>query len=287
VFPLVRQARTADDAVWPKGLPHLNRSRHLANIVGDAALYQHLQGDDRATVELVRDMLHLSKSLRAKPQPNDLVPLLVSVGIDALNMDRLMTIASSIRLTNDPADTKALQTRDAAELIEQLLDVPTAEETMKRIFEDHAALSKEPELQRASEAYHRAASERAMAAMSLAAHLFRHEKGQWPASLDELATKLPRVPVDPWGDGKETLGYALIKGGLPDGSDRPLVYSRCKSENGLFYRVDSPQYSFYTEDGSNRPRELQTRGGQFRDVSRWTPRPLPEGAPTVLPLKAL
>jgi hypothetical protein len=135
--------------------------------------------------------------------------------------------------------------------------------------------------------YNRAASERAMAAMSLAAHLFRHQAGRWPASLEELATKLPRVPVDPWGDGKETLGYVVIKGGLPDGSDRPLVYARCDSPDGLFYRVDSPQYSFYSNDGSNRLRELQSRGGQFRDVTRWTPRPLPDGAPTVRPLNAL
>ena len=31
------------------------------------------------------------------------------------------------------------------------------------------------------------------------------------------------LPKDPWGDGKQNFGYVVIKGGLPNGSDRPLV----------------------------------------------------------------
>ena len=172
------------------------------NIVGDAALYQHFQGDDRAAIELVRDMLHLGESLRKNPKSNDLVPLLVSVGIDGLNMDRLMTIVSNVRLTNDPADTKALKTRDAAELIKQFLAIPTANETLKQIFENPAALNKEPELQRMTEVYNRTASDRGMAAMSLAAHLFRQERGSGPR-LSRSSTMLPPYRWTPGATGRK------------------------------------------------------------------------------------
>jgi hypothetical protein len=74
---------------------------------------------------------------------------------------------------------------------------------------------------------------------------------------------LPKIPVDPWGDGKQTLGYVVIKGGLPDGADRPLVFSRCNSSDGLFFRADRPAYSFYNVHKGK-------EGGEFRDVARWT-----------------
>lgn len=82
---------------------------------------------------------------------------------------------------------------------------------------------------------------------------------------------MPRLPLDPWGDGKQTLGYVLIKGGLRGGADRPLVYSRCGASDGLFYRTDAPQYSYYNSDGSSLPAAQQKHGGQFRDVTRWAP----------------
>jgi hypothetical protein len=107
--------------------------------------------------------------------------------------------------------------------------------------------------------------------MSLACHLYRFDNGAWPRTLADLHSYLPRMPIDPWGDGKQTLGYALIKGGLPDGADRPLVYSRCWLNDGLFFRIDGPEYSFYSYDGSDLPAREQKRGGQFRDVASWVP----------------
>jgi hypothetical protein len=79
--------------------------------------------------------------------------------------------------------------------------------------------------------------------------------------------------TDRWGDGTQPLGYVLVRGGLPDGGDRPLVYSRCRSKDGLMYRTDAPQYGFYTLDGSDRPSSEQKQAGQFRDVARWVPAP--------------
>ena len=124
--------------------------------------------------------------------------------------------------------------------------------------------------------YNRAASERGMAAMSLAAHLFRHGKRAVAGVLEELATKLPRVPVDPWGDGKETLGYVVMKGGLPDGSDRPLVYARCDSPTACSTGW-IPRSTRSTATTAPTGPGTETRGGQFRDVTRWTPRPCRRG----------
>jgi hypothetical protein len=127
-----------------------------------------------------------------------------------------------------------------------------------------------PSINRATDVANRINADRDMAAMSLACHLYRFDKGNWPNSLEDLAAYLI-VPIDPCGDGKQTLGYALIKGGLPDETDRPLVYSRFQMNDGLFFRVDRPEFSYYNDDGSDIPIEQQKHGGQFRDVASWVP----------------
>ena len=73
-------------------------------------------------------------------------------------------------------------------------------------------------------------------------------------------------------------------GGLPDGSDRPMVYSRCGSEDGLFYRVDGPQFYFESPRPSDPSPVLRLRRGQFRDVSAWVPG-AGSGEPTTKPLQ--
>jgi hypothetical protein len=90
---------------------------------------------------------------------------------------------------------------------------------------------------------------------------------------------LPRAPIDPWGDGKQTFGYALIKNGLPDGSHRPVVYSRCNSAGDLFYRLDGPQYGYYGSYTTDQKTGHRQRGGQFHDVARWLPVTRPPGSP--------
>ena len=75
-----------------------------------------------------------------------------------------------------------------------------------------------------------------------------------------------------------------IKSGLPDGNDRPLAYDRCRSKDGLLYRIDEPQYGFYQSDGSHLPPNQRKQGGQFRDIARWQPQPLPPNQPTLKPL---
>ena len=72
----------------------------------------------------------------------------------------------------------------------------------------------------------RARAERRMGAVNLAAQLYRADHGRWPPALEALVpTYLPAVPRDPLAEGDRPLGYVLIKGGLPGGGERPLVYS--------------------------------------------------------------
>ena len=111
-------------------------------------------------------------------------------------------------------------------------------------------------------------AEQTFAAMSLACHLFFHDRERWPTSLGELVPAyLPHQSVDPWGDGHQIIGYVIVKAGLPDGADRPMVYSRCGIAGKLFYRVDEPEYGFYTNDGTNADRPHHNPSGQFRDVA--------------------
>ncbi len=299
---LAHQARAIDHANWP-ALPdltkattqpatvpsppfsYLNGCRNLSNELADAAVYQHLQGNDVAAIETIRDQWHLADLLRDQPKKT-LTILLTSVGIRAVCVDRLEVIAAGIVLTKDPNDTKDAQRAVVRGLIGSLLGRQDAKTALADTMRDYdygpaAATMPSATLDRMLEAVNRINTECDMAAMSLACHLYRFDNGNWPKSLDDLHAYLPSVPIDPWGDGKQTLGYVLVKAGLPDGSDRPLVYSRCLMKDGLFFRSDQPMYGFYTTDLLPDGKQ----GGQFRDVAGWAP---PEGkqfAPATQPLR--
>ena len=176
-----------------------------------------------------------------------------------------MVIIPNAKITEDPQDLSDLPLATASEWIGKLLDHPDANTEMDQAMKGEAAAAHEPmtkpSLNRLAGPVNRINTERDLAAMSLAAHVYQYKFGRWPANLEELKTVLPRVPVDPWGDGTQKLGYALVAHGLPDGSDRPVVYSRCWLKDGLFFRTDEPQYSFYNSDGSNLPIAQRKRRG--------------------------
>lgn len=284
---LVRQARSSTTADWENAstqkFAYLN-AREVADVLGDAALYQHLHGDDSGAFESIRDMLHLADLLRCKrpPQSGDVVQWLVAAGIDAMTDDRTLVITSQVKLTNAPADAHALQCSTARQVITIFLHQydPKAEfAAVKNSVEPLQA-----RFDRLMETFLRCNADRTFAAISLACHLYQFDHHRWPTSLDDLIPAyLPQAPIDPWGDGHQTFGYALVNGNQPD-TERPLVYSRCNSRDGLFYRLDRPFYGFYTGDGSDRPPTLQKQGGEFRDVTMWQPAPLANGAPTTRPL---
>jgi hypothetical protein len=108
-------------------------------------------------------------------------------------------------------------------------------------------------------------TDRRMSAVSLAVQLYRADHGQWPPTPDALVPKyLPAVPVDPMAADGRPLGYRIIKGGLPDGGDRPLVFSvgtdgvDDSAKGGI---PAGPTYGWY------RGRD------EWRDLTRWTPPP--------------
>src|SRR5579862_3010475 len=84
---LVRQARVMDQTDWPEVTGYLNQCRSLANELGDAAEYAHLQGDQVEAVELIKDMLHMSELMRGGNAKGQLIRLLVGNGVEALAMD--------------------------------------------------------------------------------------------------------------------------------------------------------------------------------------------------------
>jgi hypothetical protein len=273
---LARQARTRDATRWPTGNDKavIDKLRKLSCELADDAVYAQTQGDHAAAVELARDGLHLAEALERGPSKS-VIHMLVGTGISAQSMQRLMVITADIALTRDGKDPKALDVAVARELITHLLDQRDPTKQLVEVLGPKGSPAwSDPKVSVNSiiETLNRANAERTFAAMSLASHLFRFDTGRWPREVGELTPKyLPRVPVDPWGDGKQTFGYALIKAGLPDGGDRPLVYSRCGSNDGLQYRVDEPQYGFYNAARVRTgTRERFLQAGQFRDIARWS-----------------
>ena len=290
---LVHEAASIDHANWPdpNGPSYLNGLRAIANEVSDAALYQHLHGDDAGASQSLQDLLHLTKLIRQPSPPPTAVQHLVAAGIDALAAHSGMIMASDVTLTADKTNAHVLQVVGARRLIESLMDQPDVQDEIAEFKSEVTATAPakvRAARDRALEAFNRCNVERSFAAMSLACHIYRFEKQRWPQSLDELVPAyLPRIPLDPWGDGKQTLGYTVVKGGLPNGWDRPLLFSRCESQDGLFYRTDTPAYDFtaYMMETPGQPKPIRKRGGQFRDITRWSPDPEDQVGPTTRPLE--
>jgi hypothetical protein len=283
---LAHNVRAMNNIKWSSGedTSSLNSSRALANEVCDAALYQHFNGNDAAALELLLDMQHMTNLQWQDVGEEEGMRGLVAAGIQAMISNRLCVISSDISLTNDPANKTSAQIATVRKLIDSLLGEPKRAITVAgNNFQGRPGPE---EAQRVViETLNRASGEQTFAAMSLACQLFKHEKKRWPEKLDELVPAyLPRVPIDPWGDGKQTFGYVLIKNGLPDEGDRPLIYSRANSKDGMFYRNDRPMFSWYQGDGSKRETKNQKNGGQFRDVTHWVPEPDAMLGPTTHPL---
>ena len=117
---------------------------------------------------------------------------------------------------------------------------------------------------RALEQHMRVRAERRLAAVNLAAQLYRAEHGQWPPTLDALVPMyLPEAPPDPVGPPGQRVRYVLVRGGLPDGGDRPVVYHA--GANGVYDTKDPPVLpNVPMYDWMRQPDE-------WRDLSRWVP----------------
>lgn len=120
----------------------------------------------------------------------------------------------------------------------------------------------------------RTRAERRMSAASLASQLYRADTGEWPATLDALVPKyLPHVPRDPMAADGRPLKYMLVKGGLPGGGDRPVVYS--VGNNGVDDTPDASALPGAPWSSWHSARE------EYRDIAQWPgmPPPAPPPAP--------
>lgn len=119
------------------------------------------------------------------------------------------------------------------------------------------------------EQYYRIISERRTTAVALACHLYRADHGQWPDRLDALAPAyLPAVPADPYHADGRPIGYAILKGRLPDGGDRPVLWFDAGPVDASI--PAEPTYGWYT-DGAAMRTYKECR--QYRDLLRFTPPP--------------
>lgn len=135
-----------------------------------------------------------------------------------------------------------------------------------RWFEDNDPLG----LARYLEQHYRVSAERRATAVIVAANLYRHDHGRWPDDAAALVPKyLDALPADPFRPDGGPIGYALLRGALPDGGDRPMVYFEC-GEGGEELIDSEPMYSWQM-DRRRKPGEPRREIRQYRDVSYWLP----------------
>jgi hypothetical protein len=100
--------------------------------------------------------------------------------------------------------------------------------------------------------------ERRVAAVSLAMQLYRVDHGQWPMNLQVLVPHyLSEVPKNPFVANGQPLNYVILKGVLPDGGDRPMIWFDSTATPVSLQPPATPQFAW-------RPMDRQ-----WRDLSRW------------------
>ena len=112
VFELARQARKHEKANWgirydlpaekliTQTIPSFSSQRALANMLGDASLWQHFEGNDEEALAYVEDSLAQIRALKTSPF---LVSELVTVGLDALMANTVQILATDMNITKPKA----------------------------------------------------------------------------------------------------------------------------------------------------------------------------------------
>jgi hypothetical protein len=290
---MAHRARSLDKVIWPDeklpngdfSLTYLNELRNLANELADAAIWEHLQGDDAKAMETLRDLLHMSRLVRQSRHREPISPL-VSISVDELAMSRLNAIVSSVQLTKNPTETKKLSVSTVRTLISELAAGQLDPDQIKQNANADGDWDRRRKTsERLVIQTNRFDVELDMTRLNLACHLYQLDHGTWPPSLDALQPYVSQIPIDRLGDGTEKIGYIVIKRGLPDGSDRPLIYSRYNSTVPLFYRSAQPGYDIYLNDDPVTGKHMDLNvGGQFRDVAGWSPANRDNPPPTTRPI---
>jgi len=147
---LARHSRQCSGADWQipmrwdavsSILPNYGPVRSLANLLGDAAVLSHLNGDDREALERAVDLLHLSSSVDQQPV---LIGHLVAMGIEAVATYRICLIAPRLTISDaaspaPPATAPATRTQVQA-LTARLLDEDSHRATVAKMFEGERAM---------------------------------------------------------------------------------------------------------------------------------------------------
>lgn len=102
---------------------------------------------------------------------------------------------------------------------------------------------------------------RHMAAAALAARLFYLDHQRWPRDLAELVPDyLPAIPGDPTDETGGSIQYSILRGALPKGGDRPLIfYGRPEAGRAPDPPPNEPDF----ESANTWPRWV--------DLARWSP----------------
>ena len=110
--------------------------------------------------------------------------------------------------------------------------------------------------------------ERRVTAINLACQLYRLKYQRWPARLEDLLPEfLPEVPKDPFGADGRTIGYRVIKAGLPDGGDRPVLYFDPDPAGPDLGVSTQAMYGWVR----NPPNAYNKGMRQYRDLARYVP----------------
>lgn len=112
---------------------------------------------------------------------------------------------------------------------------------------------------------YRVLAERRLTAVALAWQVYRVDHGgRWPKKLEDLVPKyLTAVPKDPFHEDGREIGYVVMKGKLPGGGDRPLLYYDAGSMEGPM-----PQHPLYEWLNPSRV-GLHDPIRQYRDLLRF------------------
>jgi hypothetical protein len=115
--------------------------------------------------------------------------------------------------------------------------------------------------------FYRVIGERRATAVSLAMQLYRADHGgRWPTRIEELTPKyISAVPTDPFCADGRLMGYEVVKGVLPGGGDRPVIFYEAGGAGVSSVLPREPTYSYYNVGGGS--------ARQYRDLWRWQPAP--------------
>ncbi|HWB52952.1 MAG TPA: hypothetical protein VG722_02125, partial [Tepidisphaeraceae bacterium] len=122
-FQLLRQSRLLMESDGQRsGIPQgilsdrYNAQRNLANIVGDGAIFSHLNGNDAEATGRILDCLNMANCIG---QNHTLVAQLVAMGISALSEVTTEIVAPSLRVGDGPKD---IVRQNVRQLITELAD---------------------------------------------------------------------------------------------------------------------------------------------------------------------